>query len=104
VLVLLVANADPAADVRPAVVEQLAGLGVTDLSILRDEQTTAVSLGGWAFDPTRSGDAAAHAVAADGGTVQVLRPVIESAIHRLPQSRQEGAGEDIDSQRSGGQT
>jgi hypothetical protein len=89
-LVLLVANHDPAAEVGPAVVEQLARLGVTDLSVLRDEQTTAVSLAGWAFDPTRSADAAAAAVAADGGSVRVLRPVLESAIHRLPVSPEGG--------------
>lgn len=84
VLVLLVANGEPAAEVGPAVVEQLARLGVTDLSVLRDQQTTAVSLAGWAFDPARSADAAARAIADDGGAVQVLRPVLESAIHRLP--------------------
>lgn len=84
VLVLLVANDESAAEVGPAVVQQLAQLGVTDLSVLRDEHTTAVSLAGWAFDPTRSAEAAARAVAADEGTVQVLRPVLESAIHRLP--------------------
>lgn len=85
VLVLLVANDEPAAEVGPAVVEQLARLGVTDLSVLRDDQTTAVSLAGWAFDPARSAEAAARAVAAnDGRKVRVLRPVLESAIHRLP--------------------
>jgi hypothetical protein len=97
VLVLLVANQDPAADVGPAVMEQLANLGVTDLSLLRDEKTTAVSLAGWAFDPVRSADAAARAVAANGGAVRVLRPVLESAIHRLPHGRQGEAVDDIDS-------
>lgn len=90
VLVLLVANEDPSAEMRPAVVEQLAKLGVTDLSVLRDEQTTAISLAGWAFDPSRSAEAAARAVTTEGGTVQVLRPVLESAIHRLPHSRPGG--------------
>ena len=84
VLVLLVANDEPAAEVGPAVVEQLARLGVTDLSVLRDDQTTAVSLAGWAFDPTRSAEAAARAIADDDTKVRVLRPVLESAIHRLP--------------------
>lgn len=85
VLVLLVANDEPGADVGPAAVEQLAQLGVTDLSVLRDEHTTAVSLAGWAFDPARSAEAAARAIGAeDGQSVQVLRPVLESAIHRLP--------------------
>lgn len=81
VLVLLVANQDPAAEVGPAVAQELAALGVTNLSVLRDEQTTAVALEGWAFDPTRSAEAAARAVAAERGSVRVLRPVIESAVH-----------------------
>jgi hypothetical protein len=84
VLVLLVANQDPAAEVGPAVAEQLARLGVTDLSVLRDEETTAVTLSGWAFDPARSADAAARVVAADATAVRVLSPVLESAIHPLP--------------------
>lgn len=84
VLVLLVANRDPAAEVGPAVVERLAALGVTDLSVLRDDETTAVTLSGWAFDPNRSAEAAARVVAAGRGVVRVLRPVVESAIHRLP--------------------
>lgn len=96
VLVLLVANDEPAAEVGPAVVERLARLGVTDLSVLRDDQTTAVSLAGWAFDPARSGEAAARTVAAAAGTVRVLRPVLESAIHRLPSAEPnlEGTGEE----------
>lgn len=84
VLVLLVANQDPAAEVGPAVVQRLAALGVTDLSVLRDEQTTAVTLAGWAFDPNRSAEAAARAVSDGRGVVRVLRPVLESAIHRFP--------------------
>jgi hypothetical protein len=85
VLVLLVANEDPAAEVGPGVAGQLAALGVTKLAVLRDEQTTAVALEGWAFDPARSAEAAACALAADRAAVRVLWPVIESAVHRMPQ-------------------
>ena len=45
-LVLLVANENPAAEVGPAVAQELAALGVTSLSLLRDDQTTAVALEG----------------------------------------------------------
>jgi hypothetical protein len=82
VLVLLVANNDPAAEFGPAVAAQLAALGVTSLSVLRDTQTTAVAMQGWAFDPARSADAAAQALAPGGTAVRVLRPVFESEIHR----------------------
>jgi hypothetical protein len=67
------------------VADQLAALGVTKLAVLRDEQTTAVAVEGWAFDPARSAEAAARALAADRAAVRVLRPVIESAVHRMPQ-------------------
>lgn len=80
VLVLLLANQNPGSEVGPAVAQQLAALGVTNLSVLRDEQTTAVTLEGWAFDPTRSAEAAARAVAADPTAVRVLRPVIQSSV------------------------
>lgn len=81
VLVLLVANENPAAEVGPAVAQELAALGVTSLSLLRDDQTTAVALEGWAFDADRSAEAAARAVAGDLAAVRVLRPIVESALH-----------------------
>jgi hypothetical protein len=81
VLVLLVANENPAAEVGPGVAQELAALGVTSLSVLRDGQTTAVALEGWAFDADRSAEAAARVVAADPAAVRVLRPIVESAVH-----------------------
>jgi hypothetical protein len=86
VVVLLVANKDSAAEVGPAVVQRLAELGVTSLSVLRDEQTTALALQGWAFDPTRSAEAAAQALTGGQSAVRVLQPVLESEIHRAPHS------------------
>lgn len=81
-LVLLLDNKHPAAEVGPSVVQGLAELGVTGVAVLRDEQTTAVSLEGWAFDAERSAQAAARAVASDPGAVRILRPVIESSVSR----------------------
>ncbi len=91
VLVLLVSNQEPAAEIGPGVAQALAALGVTSLSVLRDEQTTAVALEGWAFDPAPSAEAAARAVATDRDSVRVLRPIVESAIHRLPSGRSGGS-------------
>jgi hypothetical protein len=87
VLVLLVANENPAAEVGPGVAQELAALGVTSLSVLRDGQTTAVALEGWAFDADRSAEAAARAVAADSAEVRVLRPIVESALHAASKSQ-----------------
>ena len=66
---------------------QLAALGVTSVSLLRDDQTTAVALEGWAFDADRSAEAAACAVAADPAAVRVLRPIVESALHAASKSQ-----------------
>ena len=81
-LVLLLDNEHPAAEVGPSVVQGLAELGVTGVAVLRDEQTTAVSLEGWAFDAERSAQAAARAVASDPGAIRILRPVVESSVSR----------------------
>jgi len=81
-LVLLLDNEHPAAEVGPSVVQGLAELGVTGVAVLRDEQTTAVSLEGWAFDAEQSAQAAARAVASDPGAVRILRPVVESSVSR----------------------
>jgi len=87
VLVLLVANENPAAEVGHAVAQELAALGVTSLSLLRDDQATAVALEGWAFDADRSAGAATRAVAADPAAVRVLRPIVESALHAASKSQ-----------------
>lgn len=90
-LVLLVANEDPAAEAGPAVAQRLAALGVTSLSVLRDEQSTALTLQGWGFDPSRSAEAAVAVLTANRGGVRVLRPVLESEIHRPAISAERGA-------------
>jgi len=81
-LLLLLGDDDRDAEIGPKVAQQLAALGVTDVSVLRDERTTAVSLEGWAFDIHRSADAVVRLLTADPTAVRVLRPVIESAVHR----------------------
>lgn len=80
-LVLLLANEDPAVEVGPGVAQELALLGVTSVSVLRDGHTTAVALEGWAFDIDRSAEAAVRVLAADPAAVRVLRPIVESALH-----------------------
>jgi hypothetical protein len=81
-IVLLVANAvDPPAEVGADAAQELAALGVTTVSILRDERTTALAIEGWAFDADRSAEAAARIVVAAPAAIQLLRPVVESAVH-----------------------
>jgi hypothetical protein len=60
-------------------VASLAKLGVTNLDLVRDEQTVGVVLEGWLFDPVRSSDAAAEAVGATS-SMRVLHPALHLAV------------------------
>lgn len=86
-LVLLLDEAEQDVELRPDIVEALAALGVTTVTVLRGEHATALALEGWAFDSDRSADAAAGAVGLAPEGVSILRPVLESAIHRLQGQR-----------------
>jgi len=59
--------------------EKLAGLGVTSLTVLRNEQTVGIILEGWLFDPARSAGAAAAVVGAPPGA-PVLHPILQAAV------------------------
>lgn len=60
-------------------VEALARLGVTSVSLARDEQTAAVILEGWAFDPARHDDVLSALGTAED-CVRTLRPVAQLAV------------------------
>jgi len=77
--VLLLGNADGEFCLRQELVSELARLGVTNVSLVRDEQTVAIVLEGWMFDPACSAEAAAEAVGAASGT-RTLHPVMHLAV------------------------
>jgi hypothetical protein len=77
--VLLLDGADGSFSLRQELVAELARLGVTNVALLRDEQTVGLVLEGWMFDPERSSEAAAEAVGADG-SARTLRPVMQVAV------------------------
>lgn len=58
---------------------RLAGLGVTHVTLLRDAESVAIVLEGWAFNPSRSVRAAAAALG-DATTCRVLEPVVDAAV------------------------
>jgi len=64
-------------------VEALARLGVTSVSLARDEQTAAVILEGWALDPGCH-DAALAALGASVDASRVLTPVVQMAVSAAP--------------------
>ena len=60
-------------------VEALARLGVTSVTVARDDRTAAVILEGWAFDPGRS-HAAVSAIGATPGEARTLQPIVQLAV------------------------
>jgi hypothetical protein len=78
VLVLFpVSDEEPA--LQPAALATLARLGVTSVSLLRDEQTAGLVLEGWALDPARAGEAARAAAGAREG-IRTLQPLMQMAV------------------------
>lgn len=66
-VVLLLDDVDAEFCVRQELVSDLARLGVTSLTLVRDQHTLGVVLEGWLFDPGRSVAVAAEAVGAASG-------------------------------------
>jgi hypothetical protein len=58
---------------------QLAALGITNVTLLRDAETVAIVLEGWAFSPSRSARAAAAALG-DATKCRVLQPALDVAV------------------------
>lgn len=77
-LVVLVPTNEGDVPLGSATVEALARLGVTSVSLARDEQTAVVILEGWAFDAAHP-DAALHALGATHGA-RALKPVVQMAV------------------------
>lgn len=69
---------------QPAAVSELARLGVTSVVLVADERTVGLVLEGWAFDPSRSAEAAIAAVAGGGSPVRTLHPMAEMAVSTVP--------------------
>jgi hypothetical protein len=69
----------PEVALGPAVADQLARLGVTNVALFRDRETVCVVLEGWAFDPSASAEAAAAAIGS-GMSLRTLRPIMQTAL------------------------
>jgi hypothetical protein len=67
----------------------LAGLGVTNLTLLADQVTLAVVLDGWAFDPDSTSADALIALLGAEGKPRLLRPLTHMAL--TPRSTSEPA-------------
>jgi hypothetical protein len=78
-MVVLLDHANGGFCLRQQVVEKLAGLGVTSVAVVGNEQTVGIILEGWLLDPARSAGAAAAAVGAPPGA-PVLHPILQAAV------------------------
>ena len=78
-VVLLVPSGDEGLSLGPETPRGLAGLGVTDLAVLRDEQFVGLVLQGWAFDPERS-TAALKALVTSSEDTKTLLPLSQASV------------------------
>ena len=78
-VVLLVPSTPEELSLGPETLRQLAALGVTDLAVLRDEQTVALVLQGWAFDHQQSA-AALHTLIAPTENTRTLLPLSQASV------------------------
>ena len=79
-MVVLV-DAEPGAGaLDAAAAARLADLGVTSISVVRDDAGVGVVLDGWAFDPAFAGGQAAAIVAGGREPARTLRPLLQTAV------------------------
>ena len=88
-MVLLVDPADGDVALDDGAVCELAKLGVTDVSLLRDGPTVGIVLEGWLFDPARSAGAAAAALGA-GDRAKSLQPLMRMAVSSAANQMHQG--------------
>jgi hypothetical protein len=72
-------------NVDPVAIDQLAALGVTHLTFVRDARTFGVVVEGWAFEPAVSTDAAVTALSGGDSGVRVLTALGEMALSTMRQ-------------------
>ena len=81
-LVVLLDGREPALSQR--VLGELAGLGITSVSLLSGEGMLGLVLEGWAFDPASSADAVCEAVAGAETGARTLHPLVQMAVSAAP--------------------
>ena len=78
-VVVLVPTGDDGLSLGPETLRRLAGLGVTDIAVLRDEQFVGLVLQGWALDPERSA-AALQALVTTSNDTKTLLPLSQASV------------------------
>ena len=87
--VVLLAASQNESSLSPGAVTALAQLGVTGISVVRDDRTLGLVVEGWAFDPRRSAEALVEALGRTRLGARTLFPLLDVAVfpaasgHRL---------------------
>ena len=79
-LVVLMERDDRQVLLAPSHVAALGCLGVVSVGLVGDENTLAIVLEGWAFDPVRAADSALAALGVSEGGVQALYQLAHVAV------------------------
>jgi hypothetical protein len=90
-VVVLFPVSDDEPRLRPAALDELARLGVTNVAVLRDTSVAGLVLEGWAFDP-RDAPRAASAVTGVREDLRMLQPLVHMAV--APAAAQSGGGKE----------
>jgi hypothetical protein len=80
IVVVLLPASENEPSLQPAAVSELGRLGVTSVSLARDDRTLALVVEGWAFDPGRSAEAVVAAVAGPRSGARTLHPLLHMAV------------------------
>jgi hypothetical protein len=80
IIVVLLPASENEPSLQPAAVSELGRLGVTSVSLARDDKTVALVVEGWAFDPSRSAEAVVAAVAGPRSRARMLHPLLHMAV------------------------
>lgn len=64
----------------PDTLSDLAEIGVTSISLARDDDTLGIVLEGWAFDPERHGSKAADLLIAERSELRLLHVITQMAV------------------------
>jgi hypothetical protein len=82
-VVVLFPLCEQAPALQPTALEELARLGITNVCLLRDNETAGLVLEGWSFDPERGTDAALVAVGARD-RLRTLQPLMQMVVSSAP--------------------
>jgi len=83
-IVVILPDAARELSLGPTALGRLAELGITNVALLRDEETVGLVLEGWAFNPDRSAKAVHEVVAGTTEGARTFHPITQMAVSACP--------------------